>query len=107
MKNWPGTVGWNSNINEVIKAVLNFLFIYLFSFPCIKSHQKAQKGTKKHQKLKKHKNATKQKHKNANKRTEIKNVLKNHLRGKKSLIRIFVLAKKKMEQSLQCKCWSQ
>ena len=34
-------------------------------------HQKQQKSTKKH------KNATKQKHKNANKRTKIKNVLKN------------------------------
>ena len=84
-------------MNEVIRAVLNFLFI-LFYFPCIKSHQKAQKSTKKHQKHKKHKNATKQKHKNANKWTKIKNVLKRYLRGEKSLMRIFVLAKKKIEK---------
>ena len=51
--------------------------------------QKAPKSTKKHQKLKKHKNTTKQKHKTANKQTKIKNALKNHLRGKKSLIHLF------------------
>ena len=96
MKNWPGTLGQNSNMNEVIRAVLNFLFI-LFYFPCIKSHQKAQKSTKKHQKHKKHKNATKQKHKNANKQTKIKNVLKRYLRGEKPLMRIFVLPKKKQK----------
>ena len=37
----------------------------------------------------KHKNATKQKHKNANKWTKIKNALKKHLSGKKSLIGLF------------------
>ena len=41
------------------------------------------KSTKKHQK-----------HKNANKRTKVKNSLKKHLSGKKSLIRLF--AKKKV-----------
>ena len=66
---------WNhtsSNKSEVIKAVLNLLQDYTL--------------TKKHQK---HKNATKLKHKNVNKRTKIKNALKKHLRGKKSLIGVF------------------
>ena len=35
------------------------------------------------------KNITKQKHKNANKPTKIKNVLKKHLSGIKSLIHLF------------------
>ena len=72
----------SSNINEVIRAVLNFFFFLRKDFARTKKHQKAQKH-------KKHKNATKQKHKNANKRTKIKNALKKHLRGKKSLIRLF------------------
>ena len=67
----------SSNINEVIRAVLNFL---LFFYEKILH---APKSTKKHQKHKKHKNATKQKHKNANKQTKIKNALKKHLSGKK------------------------
>ena len=66
--------GISSNINEVIKTVLNFLLFFTKRFY---THQKAPKSTKKHQKHKKHKNATKQKHKNANKRTKIKNALKN------------------------------
>ena len=45
---------------------------------------------KKHKKHQKHKNITKQKHKNANKQTKIKNGLKKHLSGKKSLIHLFV-----------------
>ena len=36
-----------------------------------------------------HKNTIKQKQKNANKQTKIKNAFKKHLRGKKSLIRLF------------------
>ena len=69
----------SSNINEVIRAVLNFLFFY----EKISHAPKSTKSTKKH---KKHKNATKQKHKNANKRTKIKNVLKKYLRGKSHLL---------------------
>ena len=53
-------------MNEVITAVLNPLFFY----EKISHVQKAQK-TQKAQ------NATKQKQKNANKRTKIKNALKN------------------------------
>ena len=52
----------SSNINEIIKAILNF-FIQKFY-----NHKKAQ---------------------NAYKRTKIKNALKKHLRGKKSLIPLF------------------
>ena len=78
---------WNqvksSNINEVIQTVFNFL---LFFYEKILH---AQRSTKNHQKHKKHKNATKQKHKNANKQTKIRNMLKKHLRGKMSLIRLF------------------
>ena len=52
------------------------------------THKKHKKNTR-HQKYQKHKNTTKQKYKNANKRTKIKNALKKHLSGKKSLIRLF------------------
>ena len=52
-------------------------------------HQQAPKNTKQHQKAQKHRNATRQNHKNANKEAKIKNALKKHLRGKKSLIRLF------------------
>ena len=52
-----------SNINEVIKTTLNFFIQKLHN------HKKAQ---------------------NAYKQTKIKNAPKKHLRGKKSLIRLFV-----------------
>ena len=79
----------NSNINEVIRTVLNFVYFFFTKRFCThKKHQKAPKSTKKnkkHKKHQKHKDATKQKHKNANKRTKTKN----------ALICVFVLAKKK------------
>ena len=60
-------IGISSNINEVIRAVLNFLLFFYEkilhapkSTKSTKQHQKAPKSTKKH---KKYKNATKQKHK--------------------------------------------
>ena len=56
----------SSNINEAIKAILDF-FIQKFDF-FIHNHKKAQ---------------------NAYKRTKTKNVCKKHLRGKWSLIRLF------------------
>ena len=77
----------SSNINEVIRAVLNFFF-----YEKILHAQKAQKApkstkntksTKSTKSTKKGKNATKQKVQNANKRTKIKNTLKKHLSGKK------------------------
>ena len=49
--------GVSSNINEVIRAVLNSFFFFLQKRFC--THRKHQK----HQKNQKHKNATKQKHK--------------------------------------------
>ena len=45
--------------------------------------------TKKHKKHQKHKNITRQKHKNANKRTKIKNALKNIL-GEKSHLFVYL-----------------
>ena len=60
------------NINEVIRAVLNFLFFFAKRFHTHKKHQKAHRPQRvlkapKSQKApkitKKHKNATKQKHK--------------------------------------------
>ena len=76
----------SSNINEVIKTVLNLSFFFFFFFDEKISHApKSTKKHKKHQKHRNHKNITKQKHKNANKRTKIKIALKKHLRGKKYL----------------------
>ena len=81
-----------SNINEVIRAVLNFFF---FFYEKISHAQKAPKSTqstkstkstkitkstKNHQKTQKRNQAKAQ---NANKRTKIKNALKKHLSGKK------------------------
>ena len=55
----------SSNINEVIRAVLNFLFFLPKDFTSTKST------------------------KTLNQRTKIKNALKKHLREKQSLIRLF------------------
>ena len=52
---------FSSNVNEVIRAVLNFFFFFTKRFRTHQMH-------KKHQKHQKYKDATKQKHKNANKR---------------------------------------
>ena len=68
---------FSSNINEVIKAVLNFSFLTKRFY----THQKHKKNTRhtRHKRHKKHQKALKtQKHnkakpKNANKRTKIKN----------------------------------
>ena len=56
----------SSNVNEVIRAVLNSLFIYLFIYLFSQKDFARTKSTKKHQKHqkhKKHKDAIKQKHK--------------------------------------------
>ena len=74
---------FNSNINEVVRTVLNFLFIYFFFYEKILY---APKSTKKHQrhqktpKTQKHKQAKAQ---NVNKRTKTENARKKHLSGKK------------------------
>ena len=76
------------NINEVIRAVVNFYF-FTKRFRTHQKHQKAPKAPKtpkstkkpkKHQKAQKRNQAKVQ---NANKRTKIKNALEKHLRGKK------------------------
>ena len=100
------------NTNEIIRAVLNFLFFN----KKISHAQKSIKSTKKHQKHKKAPKAQKRnqaKIQNANKQTKIKHALKKHLRGKQSLIRLFAFlcflcAQRKEnrnlrnEKSLQC-----
>ena len=82
-------MNFSSNINEVIRAVLNFLLFFYEEIShaqiSTKKHKNAQKRTKKHKKaqkapkVQKHNQAKVQ---NANKRTKIKNALKKHLRGK-------------------------
>ena len=72
--------GISSNVNEVVRAVLNFLFFLRKDFTRTQKDQK-------------HKDATKRKHKHY-KQTKIKSALKTHLREKKvtySLIYVFVL----------------
>ena len=74
----------SSNVNEVIRAVLNSLFFYFLFF--LQKDFARTKSTKKHKNLKKVQKAQKRnqaKAQNANKRTKIKNALKKHLRGKK------------------------
>ena len=69
----------SSNINEVIRAVLNFFFFLRKDFVRTKStkkHQKAQKAPKNTRKTQKRNQAKAQ---NANKQTKIK----KHLSGKK------------------------
>ena len=60
-------IGISSNINEVIRAVLNFLLFFYEKISHTQKEQKSNQG----------------KAQNANKRTKIKNALKKHLRGKK------------------------
>ena len=63
-------INFSSNINEVIRAVLNFLF---FFYKKVLLAQKAPKAQKPKQ----------AKVQNTNKRTKVKNFLKKHLRRKK------------------------
>ena len=67
----------SSNMNQVIRAVLTFLFFFTKGF-C--THHKAPKITKKHLKIQKRDQTKAQ---NANKRTKIENALKKLLSGKK------------------------
>ena len=85
----------SSNINEVIRAVLNpLLFFYekILHSPKHQKHKKALNAStaqkKKHQK---HRSTKTQPSKSTNryKRIKIKNALKKHLRGEKLLIRLF------------------
>ena len=110
----------SSIINEVIRAVLNFLcyFIIFFLqkfFARTKNtkNTKSTKSTKNHQKYKKAHKRNQAKTQNANKRTKIKNALKKNLSGKKtySLICVFCvfcarkerkIENRKNQKSLQC-----
>ena len=71
----------SSNLNEVIRAVLNFFFLRK-DFARTKKHKKHQKAPKtpKAPKAQKRNQAKAQK---ANKRTKVKNALKKQLSGKK------------------------
>ena len=71
-------MNFSGNINEVIRANLNFLF---FFYKKIWHSQKAPKSQKV-QKAQKHNQAKAQ---NGNKRTKLKNALKKHRVGKSNL----------------------
>ena len=70
---FPNILGKSSNINEVIRAVINPLFFFYKNILHAQKAPKAQKAQKRNQ----------AKAQNANKRTKIKNALKKHLSGKK------------------------
>ena len=74
-------MNFSSNINEVIRAVLNSFFFYKKISHAPKS-TKSNKSTKKHQRHKKAQKHNQAKTQNPYKRTKIKNALKKHLRGK-------------------------
>ena len=70
----------SSNINEVIRAVLNFFYEKILY---AQRAQKAPKSTNKHQKHKKTQKSKEAKEQNANKRKKIKNAPQKHLSGEK------------------------
>ena len=70
----------SSNINEVIRTVLNSLFS---AFLFYKKILHAPKSTNKHQKAPKAQKHNQAKAQKANKQTKSKNALKKHLNGKK------------------------
>ena len=83
----------SSNLNEVIRAVLNFFF-----YEKILHAPKSTKSTKKHQKHQKHqkhKNATKQKHKKQISEQKLKMRLKNSWVEKSNLFAFLCLWRKK------------
>ena len=71
----------SSNINEVIRAVLNFLLFFTKRFRTHRKAPKSTKSTKKHQKAQKAQKRNQAKAQNANKRTKIKNALTYLLTG--------------------------
>ena len=101
---------FGSNINDVIRTILNFLIYFLRKdFSRTKSTKRTQgiKSLKKHQKALKAQKHNQVKAQNASKQTKIKNALKKS-KWKKviySLICVSVLAKKEIRKSLQWKCW--
>ena len=102
----------SSNINEVIRVVLKFLFYFILFFftKIFCTHKKHQKHEK-HQNYKKAHKRNQAKTQNANKWTKIKNAFKKYLSGKKtnSLICVFSVfwarrktENRKNENYLQC-----
>ena len=71
----------SSNINEVIRSVLNFFFLW-WEFTSTKKHKKNTRHQKVPKSTKKYKNKQ-PKAQNTNKWIKIKNGLKKHLSGKK------------------------
>ena len=86
-------ITFSSNVNEVIREVLNSFFFYKKILHAPKA-PKALKSTK----------TQPSKSRKCYKRTKIKNTLKKHLTGKKSLIRLFAFLCLRKKKSLQCKC---
>ena len=82
----------SSNVNEVFRAVLNSLFFFYKKILHAPKAPKAPKSTK----------TQPSKSTNRYRRTKIKNALKRHLTGKKSLIRLFAFSclRKKIETEL-------
>ena len=70
----------SSNVNEVVRSVLNYLLFFMIRFYTYKKAQKRIQGTKGHKKTQKRNQA---KAKSANKQTKTKNALKKYLSGKK------------------------
>ena len=68
---FPNILGKSSNINEVIRAVINPLFFFYKNILHAQKAPKAQKAQKRNQ----------AKAQNVNKQTKIKNAYKKHLRG--------------------------
>ena len=94
---------FNSNINEVIKAVLNFSFLTR-RFYTHQKHKKNKRHTrhkrhKKHQKALKTQKHNKAKPKNANKQTKIKNVHKKN-KGEKVAYFRFCACEEEKRKSL-------
>ena len=96
-------VSQSSNVNEVIRAVLNSLFFFFYKK--ISHASKAPKAPKAPKSTKTQPSKSTKRYKRTKK--ILKNVLKKHLSGKKSLISLFAflcLRRKKIEKYLQCKC---
>ena len=99
-------------MNQVIRAVLNFLLFFLWKDFARTKDTKSAKGTKGTKRTKctkstkstrkNQKHKKKKKCKNANKRTKIKNAIKKHLREKSHLFAYlrFCAGKEKKQKSL-------
>ena len=94
---------------ELYKGGYQGSFKLLFCCCCCCCFTKKISHASKSTKITKAQKRNRAKAQNANERTKIKSSLKKHPRGKKLLIRLFAflcLRRKKIEKSLQSKCWS-